>query len=57
VLGAVGSVLYFSRRRGISIRPRLLPRPRLEILPQTQLLGDKAVVDVPQESTSGPRVA
>jgi len=57
VLGAVGSVLYFSRRRGLSIRPRLLPRPRLEILPQTQLLGDKAVVDVPQESTSGPRVA
>ncbi|MET7277430.1 MFS transporter [Kribbella sp. NPDC005582] len=57
VLGAVGSVLYFSRRRGLSIRPRLLPRPRLEILPQTQLLGDKTVVDVPQESTSGPRVA
>jgi len=57
VFGAVGSVLYFSRRRGLSIRPRLLPRPRLEILPQTQLLGDKAVVDVPQESTSGPRVA
>ncbi|MFI5730676.1 MFS transporter [Kribbella sp. NPDC051587] len=56
VLGAVGSVLYFSRRRGLSIRPRLLPRPRLEILPQTELLADKAVVDVPVKET-GPRVA
>jgi MFS family permease len=56
VLGAVGSVLYFSHRRGLSIRPRLLPRPRLEILPQTELLADKAVVDVPVKET-GPRVA
>jgi MFS family permease len=45
VLGTVGSVLYFSRRRGLSIRPRLLPRPRLEVLPQTELLGEKAAVD------------
>jgi len=45
VLGTVGSVLYFSRRRGLAIRPRLLPRPRLEVLPQTELLGEKAVVD------------
>jgi MFS family permease len=45
ILGTVGSVLYFSRRRGLSIRPRLLPRPRLEVLPQTELLGEKAAVD------------
>ncbi|GAA3118372.1 MFS family permease [Kribbella aluminosa] len=45
VVGAVGSVLYFSRKRGLSIRPRLLPRPHLEVLPQTELLGDKAAVD------------
>jgi len=32
VLGTIGSVLYFSHRRGLSIRPRLLPRPRLEVL-------------------------
>ncbi|MFF1821762.1 MFS transporter [Kribbella sp. NPDC058245] len=57
VLGAIGSVLYFSHRRGLSIRPRLLPRPRLEILPQTELLADKAVVDVPVKEESGPRVA
>jgi len=41
VLGTVGSVIYFSRRQGLTIRPRLLPRPRLEILPQTELLADK----------------
>ncbi|HEY0472831.1 MAG TPA: MFS transporter [Kribbella sp.] len=51
VLGAVGSVLYFSRRRGLAIRPRLLPRPHLEVLPQTEALGEKAAVD------AGPRVA
>ncbi|WP_405061863.1 MFS transporter [Kribbella sp. NBC_01505] len=51
-IGAVGSVLYFSHRRGISIRPRLLPRPRLEILPQSELLADKAVVDVPVAATA-----
>jgi MFS family permease len=45
VLGTVGSVVYFSRRRGLAIRPRLLPRPRLEVLPQTELLADKAAVD------------
>ncbi|MFC9689867.1 MFS transporter [Kribbella sp. NPDC056951] len=61
-LGAIGSVLYFSHRRGLSIRPRLLPRPRLEILPQSELLADKAVVDVPQavgakEPAPDPRVA
>jgi len=45
ILGTVGSVLSFSPRRGLAIRPRLLPRPRLEVLPQTELLGEKAVVD------------
>ena len=45
IIGTVGSVLYFSRRRGLAIRPRLLPRPRLEVLPQTELLAEKAVVD------------
>ena len=51
MLGTTASVLYFSRRRGLAIRPRLLPRPRLEVLPQTELLGEKATADV------GPRVA
>ena len=51
MLGVTGSVLYFSRRQGLAIRPRLLPRPRLEVLPQTELLADKAAVD------AGPRVA
>ncbi|GAA1112210.1 MFS transporter [Kribbella jejuensis] len=46
VIGAVGSVLYFSRKRGLSIRPRLLPRPHLEVLPQTELLADKAAAKV-----------
>jgi MFS family permease len=45
LLGAIGSVLFFSHRRGLVIRPRLLPRPRLEVLPQTELLGEKAVVE------------
>ncbi|GAB3946966.1 MFS transporter [Kribbella albertanoniae] len=54
-LGAIGSVLYFSHRRGISIRPRLLPRPRLEILPQSELLADKAVVET--GPVKDPRVA
>jgi MFS family permease len=45
VLGVAGSVLYFSRRRGLAIRPHLLPRPRLEILtPTTDLLGEKATL-------------
>jgi MFS family permease len=60
VLGAVGSVLYFSRKRGLAIRPRLLPRPHLEVLPQTELLGEKAVVDpadVPEVPQKGPQVA
>lgn len=64
IIGTVGSVLYFSRRRGLAIRPRLLPRPRLEVLPQTELLGEKAVVDAaPQTEVLaggkdvGPRVA
>jgi hypothetical protein len=42
----------------------LLPRPRLEVLPQTELLGDKAVLEtVPEVATApkvertGPRVA
>jgi len=46
MLGTTASVLYFSRRRGLAIRPRLLPRPRLEVLPQTELLGEKATADV-----------
>src|SRR6266540_982367 len=45
VLGTLGSVLYFSHRRGLAIRPHLLPRPHLEVVPQPELLGDKAVVD------------
>jgi MFS family permease len=65
VLGTIGSVLYFSRRRGLAIRPRLLPRPRLEVLPQTELLGEKAVVEAVPEAepeaerkkTVGPQVA
>ncbi len=51
ILGTVGSVLYFSRRQGLAIRPRLLPRPRLEVLPQSELLADKATVD------TNPKVA
>jgi MFS family permease len=51
ILGTVGSVLYFSRRQGLAIRPHLLPRPRLEVLPQTELLADKATVD------TNPKVA
>jgi MFS family permease len=47
VLGTLGSVLYFSRRRGISIRPRLLPRPRREVQPQTDLVDAKRVVVEP----------
>jgi MFS family permease len=47
VLGTLGSVLYFSRRRGISIRPRLLPRPRLEVVPPTDLVDAKRVVAEP----------
>ena len=54
ILGTLGSVLYFSRRRGLAIRPRLLPRPRLEVLAQSELLGDKAAAPVPD---AGPRVA
>ena len=58
VLGTVGSVVYFSRRRGLAIRPRLLPRPRLEVLPQTELLADKAAVDAgPLVTATGPVVA
>ncbi|MEV6282254.1 MFS transporter [Kribbella sp. NPDC051770] len=51
VIGTTASVIYFSRRRGLAIRPRLLPRPRLEVLPQTELLADKATVE------TNPRVA
>jgi MFS family permease len=55
VLGTVASVLYFSRRRGLAIRPRLLPRPHLEVLPQTDLLGDKAVLEtVPLQDEPAP---
>jgi MFS family permease len=49
VLGILGSVLYFSRRRGLSIGPRLLPRPRPELQPQTDpLVEAKRVVVDPQ---------
>ncbi len=54
VIGTTASVIYFSRRRGLAIRPRLLPRPRLEVLAQSELLGDKAAAPVPD---AGPRVA
>jgi MFS family permease len=47
VLGTLGSVLYFSRRRGISIWPMLLPRPRVEVVPQTDLVDAKRVVAEP----------
>ncbi|HZX06946.1 MFS transporter [Kribbella sp.] len=69
VAGAIGSVAYFSRKRGLSIRPRLLPRPHLEVLPQTELLADKAAVDAapavpepdlapePAREPTSPRVA
>jgi hypothetical protein len=55
VLGTVGSVLYFSRRRGLAIRPRLLPRPHLEVLAQSELLGDKAVIET--ATPKDPQVA
>jgi MFS family permease len=49
VLGTLGSVLYFSRRRGISIRPRLLPRPGPEVQSEIDPLVDaKRVVVDPQ---------
>jgi MFS family permease len=35
VLGAVGSTLLFNHRRGLSVRPHLLPRPRLDIVATT----------------------
>ncbi|MDX6259403.1 MAG: hypothetical protein QOH84_1091 [Kribbellaceae bacterium] len=55
VLGTTGSVLYFSRRRGLAIRPRLLPRPHLDILtPTTDLLGEKSTLT---ESPSSPEPA
>ncbi|MEU8224611.1 MFS transporter [Kribbella sp. NPDC048915] len=57
VLGAVGSVLYFSRRRGLAIRPRLLPRPHLEVLPQTELLGEKAVLEAAEAPNRTSRYA
>jgi MFS family permease len=45
ILGTTASVLYFSRRRGLAIRPHLLPRPRLEVLsPTTDLLGEKSTM-------------
>jgi hypothetical protein len=49
VLGILGSVLYFSRRRGFPIGQRLLPRPSPEVQPQTDPLVDaKRVVVDPQ---------
>jgi MFS family permease len=70
VLGTLGAAIFFSRRRGLSIRPRLLPRPRLEVLPQSELLGSKKVAapadepptpigvrPVTPSALPGPRVA
>jgi hypothetical protein len=57
VLGTLGAVLYFSRRRGLSIRPRLLPRPRLDVLPQSDLIESKRVATTmpsPQVATAAP---
>jgi len=33
IAGALGSMIYFNRRRGLSIKPHLLPRPRLDVVP------------------------
>jgi len=70
VLGTLGAAIFFSRRRGLSIRPRLLPRPRLEVLPQSELIGSKNVAapadeppapigvrPVTPSALPGPRVA
>jgi MFS family permease len=56
VLGTTASVLYFSRRRGLAIRPHLLPRPRLEVLtPTTDLLGEKSTLTTtPPPATTPP---
>jgi MFS family permease len=35
VLGTVAAVMFFNRRRGLSLRPQLLPRPRLDVVPVT----------------------
>jgi MFS family permease len=58
ILGTTASVLYFSRRRGLAIRPHLLPRPRLEILaPTTDLLGEKSTMTGAPTEPANPRVA
>lgn len=36
VIGTLAATLFFSRRRGLSIRPRLLPRPRVDVSPGTE---------------------
>jgi MFS family permease len=33
MLGTLAAVLYYSRKQGLSIRPHLRPRPRLDVLP------------------------
>jgi MFS family permease len=33
VLGTVGATLFFNRRRGLTVRPKLWPRPRLDVVP------------------------
>jgi len=44
IAGTIASVLFFSRRRGLQIRPQLLPRPRLDVVPAPtdQLAGRTA---------------
>jgi MFS family permease len=51
VLGTLGATLLFNRRRGLVVRPRLWPRPRLDVLPA----GGAVAVDVLPAATSPRR--
>jgi MFS family permease len=51
VLGTLAATLVFNRRRGLVIRPRLWPRPRLDVLPA----GGTVAVDVLPAATSRRR--
>ncbi len=44
VLGAIGAVLFFNRRRGLALRPQLLPRPRLDVVPISPEPADRQAV-------------
>jgi hypothetical protein len=44
VLGAIGAVLFFNRRRGLVLRPQLLPRPRLDVVPISSEPPDRQAV-------------